>query len=135
MHLYITALMAAALALLLVVLATITIALRMRHRAPFGDGGQQPLTAAIRAHGNLAEYMPIGITLTGLLEASGVDTTILGSLAAGFVASRCLNAIGLFFPPGPPPPWPRAIGIVATLLILATMAIWLLVSVLGAMMG
>ncbi|MGG2367952.1 MAPEG family protein, partial [Salmonella enterica] len=84
----------------------------------------QPLTAAIRAHGNLAEYMPIGITLTGLLEASGVNQALLGGLAAAFVASRLLNAIGLFAPPGPPT-WPRSVGIVATLTILLAMALWL----------
>ena len=134
MHLYITALMAAALALLLVILALITISLRMRHSAAFGDGGEQQLTSAIRAHANLAEYMPIGITLTGLLEASGVNNMILGGLATGFVLSRALNAIGLFANPGPPP-WPRSVGIVATLLILLTMAVWLIVSVTGAMMG
>ncbi|MGJ3648395.1 MAPEG family protein [Sphingomonas sp. GlSt437] len=133
MHLYITALMAAALALLLVALAIATIILRMRYGAAFGDAGQQPLTSAIRAHGNLAEYMPIGITLTGLLEASGVNHVLLGGLAAGFVAARLLNAVGLFAPPGPPPPWPRAVGIVATLLILAVMALWLVASVLQTM--
>lgn len=128
MHLIITALMASALALLLVVLAANAIRLRMRYSAAFGDAGQQDLVAAIRAHGNLAEYMPIGITLTGLLEASGVNFTILAGLAGGFVFCRILNAAGLFNPPGPPGP-ARSIGIVGTLLILAVMAVWLAASV------
>jgi uncharacterized membrane protein YecN with MAPEG domain len=132
MHLIITALMASALALLLVLLAANTIRLRMRYSAAFGDGGQQDLVSAIRAHGNLAEYMPIGITLTGLLEASGVNHLILAGLAGGFVLCRVLNAVGLFNPPGPPGP-ARSIGIVGTLLILTAMAVWLLVSVLGGL--
>lgn len=134
MHLIITALTAAALAVLLVVLAVNTIRLRMKYRAPFGDHGHQDLVSSIRAHGNLAEYMPIGITLIGLLEASGVDFTILAALAAGFVGCRALNAIGLFNPPGPPGP-ARSIGIVGTLLILLALAIWLAVVVLRPLLG
>ncbi|MBY0519403.1 MAG: MAPEG family protein [Sphingomonas sp.] len=130
MHLIITALTASALAILLVGLAINTIRLRMTYRAPFGDGGHQDLVSSIRAHGNLAEYMPIGITLIGLLEASEVNATVLGALAAGFVACRGLNAIGLFNPPGPPGP-ARSIGIVGTLLILLGLAVWLVVVVLG----
>ena len=128
MHLVITALTASALAFLLVLLAVVTIRLRMKYAAAFGDGGHQDLVSAVRAHGNLAEYMPIGITLIGLLEASGVDFTILAILAAGFVGCRLLNAIGLFAPPGPPGP-ARSIGIVGTLLILLGLAGWLLASV------
>lgn len=134
MHLIITALTAAALAVLLVALAINTIRLRMKYSAAFGDHGHQDLVSSIRAHGNLAEYMPIGITLIGLLEASGVDFTILAGLATGFVGSRALNAIGLFNPPGPPGP-ARSIGIVGTLLILLALAIWLAVIVLRPLLG
>lgn len=134
MHLIITPLTAASLAILLVLLALNTIRLRMKYRAAFGDGGQQDLVSSIRAHGNLSEYMPIGITLIGLLEASGVDFTILAGLAGGFVTCRVLNAIGLFNPPGPPGP-ARSIGIVGTLLILLGMAGWLIWSVLGPMLA
>lgn len=134
MHLFITPLTAAALAILLVLLALHTIRLRLKYRAAFGDGGHQDLVSSIRAHGNLSEYMPIGITLIGLLEAIGVDFTILAGLAGGFVACRMLNAIGLFSPPGPPGP-ARSIGIVGTLLILLGLAGWLLWSVLGPILG
>ena len=129
MHLIITALTASALAVLLVLLALNTIRLRMKYSAAFGDHGHHDLVSSIRAHGNLAEYMPIGITLIGLLEASGVNFMILAGLAAGFVVSRALNAIGLFNPRGPPGP-ARSIGIVGTLLILLGLAGWLAVVVL-----
>lgn len=134
MHLNITALTAASLAILLVLLALNTIRLRMKYSAAFGDGGHQDLVSSIRAHGNLSEYMPIGITLVGLLEASGVDFMILAALSGGFVACRLLNAIGLFNPPGPPGP-ARSIGIVGTLLILLGMAVWLIWTVLGPMLA
>lgn len=134
MHLIITALTAASLAILLVLLALNTIRLRVKYRAAFGDGGHQDLVSSIRAHGNLSEYMPIGITLTGLLEASGVNVTILAGLAGAFVLCRVLNAIGLFNPPGPPGP-ARSIGIIGTLLILLGMAGWLLWTVLTPYLG
>jgi uncharacterized membrane protein YecN with MAPEG domain len=126
MHLITTALTASALALLLVFLSITTIRMRMKHSAAFGDAGQQALTSAIRAHGNLTEYAPMGVILIGLLEANGAAHMPLAITAGAFVVARVLNAIGLFNPPGPPP-LTRSIGIVATLLILLGLAIWLLV--------
>lgn len=128
MELTITGLTAAALALLLVFLSVTTIRMRMKHRAAFGDAGQHDLTAAIRAHGNLTEYAPIGLILIGLLEAGGASRTPLAITAAAFVLARVLNAKGLFNPPGPPGP-ARSAGIVATLAILTGMALWLLVRI------
>ena len=124
MPLTITALTASTLAILLVLLAILTIRQRMKYRMPFGDGHNQPLVAAIRAHANLAEYMPIGITLIALLEAGPHNPYILGGLANAFVVTRLLNAIGLFAPPGPPG-LTRSIGIVGTLLVLLGLALWL----------
>ena len=126
MHFTTTALTASALALLLVFLSITTIRMRMKHNAAFGDAGEQALTSAIRAHGNLTEYAPMGVILIGLLEANGAPHMPLAIVAAAFVVARVLNAIGLFNPPGPPP-LTRSIGIVATLLILLGLAIWLLV--------
>ena len=107
--------------------------MRMKHRASFGDAGEHALTSAIRAHGNLTEYAPIGLILIGLLEANGAGHAPLAITAAAFVAARALNAIGLFNPPGPPT-LTRSIGIVATLLILLGFAIWLLVLILLPML-
>lgn len=109
MHLTTTALTAAALAVLLVFLSVATIRMRMKHGAAYGDGGQHGLTCAIRAHGNLTEYAPIGIILIGLLELSGASHPALAITAAAFVVARVLNAWGLFSPPGPPRP-ARSIG-------------------------
>ena len=128
MHLTITALTAATLALLLVFLSVTTIRMRMKHSAAYGDAGQHDLTSAIRAHGNLTEYAPIGIILIGLLEAGGANHAALAITAAAFVGARLLNAIGLFNPRGPPKP-ARSIGIVVTLALLLGMSIWLLVRI------
>ena len=128
MQLTITALAAAALALLLVFLSITTIRMRMKHSAAYGDAGQHDLNCAIRAHGNLTEYAPVGIILIALLESGGANPTALSIAAAAFVGARLLNAIGLFNPPGPPKP-ARSIGIVVTLLTLLGLAIWLLIRV------
>jgi uncharacterized membrane protein YecN with MAPEG domain len=124
MQLTITALTAAALALLLVFLSITTIRMRMKHGAAYGDAGQHDLNCAIRAHGNLTEYAPVGIILIALLESGGANPIALSIASAAFVGARLLNAIGLFNPPGPPKP-ARSIGIVVTLLILLGLAIWL----------
>ncbi len=130
MPLIITALTASTLALLLVLLAGLTIRQRLKYSAPFGDAGQHGLTSAIRAHANLAEYMPIGISLIALIEGGPHNPLILGGAAIAFVATRALNAIGLFNPPGPPGP-ARSIGIVGTLLVLLGLALWLAARTLG----
>jgi uncharacterized membrane protein YecN with MAPEG domain len=134
MQLTITALTAAALALLLVILAVNTIRMRMRHKVAYGDAGQHDLTSAIRAHGNLTEYAPIGLILIGLLEVDGANRTALAATAAGFVLARVLNAAGLYNAPGPPKP-ARSIGIVATLAILLGLAVWLAIRMLTPDMG
>ena len=125
----ITSLTAATLTLLLVALSAITIRMRMKHSAAFGDAGQHGLTSAIRAHGNLTEYAPIGLILIGLLEFGGANPAALAITAAAFVVARALNAVGLFNPPGPPTA-ARSIGIVATLAILLGLALWLAIRVL-----
>ena len=134
MQLTITALTAAALALLLVFLSITTIRMRMKHSAAYGDAGQHELISAIRAHGNLTEYAPIGIILIALLESGGANSTILAIVAAIFVGARLLNAVGLFNPPGPPRP-ARSIGIVVTLLTLLGMAIWLFIRAALPLLG
>ncbi len=60
MQLTITALTAAALALLLVFLSITTIRKRMKHSAAYGDAGKHDLTCAIRAHGRPHRICPDG---------------------------------------------------------------------------
>lgn len=127
MDLTITGLTAAALAILLALLALDTIRNRFRTRMPFGVGEDRGLTAASRAHGNLTENAPITLILIGLLEAGGADRQILTYVAGAFVAARVLHAIGLYMQTGGPPPAPRAIGVVATLLVQLGLAGWLIV--------
>lgn len=133
MPLPITALAATALALLLVVLTLNAIRLRARYRAPFGDAGHADLRAAIRAHANLVEYMPIGLTLLGLLEGSHAPRALLALLAALFVLMRLLHAFGLQREGNRIGPL-RSAGILGTIAILATLALWLSARALPALL-
>ena len=130
MNLTITGFTAAALAILLVLLALDTVRNRFRTRLPFGTGEDRSLTAASRAHGNLAENAPIALILIALLEYGGADRQILTYAAAAFVAARLLHAMGLYLPSKGPPPLPRALGVVATLVIQLGLAGWLLARLL-----
>lgn len=120
----ITASTATALSLLLLALAADTINRRMILRMPFGDGGDPGLIAASRAHGNLAEYLPIGLALIALLESHAADRFALSIAAALFVVVRVFHAFGLRgshdgLTVG------RSVGILGTLLLLAVMTGWL----------
>jgi len=127
----ITALTASVLTLLLIILSIDAIKRRKRLGVAFGDGGDPGLASAIRAHANLTEYMPIGLTLIGLLEAHGANRIVLGTMATLFVAGRYLHANGLYRR-DPAFNAPRSMGISATILLLAAMALWLAVLVASA---
>ncbi|RYD55480.1 MAG: glutathione S-transferase [Sphingomonadales bacterium] len=130
MPLTITGFTAAALAILLVLLALDTIRNRFRTRLPFGLGDDPSLTSASRAHGNLAENAPIALILIALLEYGGADRQILTYVAAAFVLARMLHALGLYTPSKGTPPLPRALGVIATLLIQLGLAGWLVARLL-----
>lgn len=134
MPLPITALSAAMMGLLLIALSVDAINRRKALGIPFGDGGDPALMAAIRAHSNLIEYMPIGLTQMGLLEGGGAQRTALAVVAALFVASRAAHAYGLHEAKGRITV-ARTIGVVSTLFLLAVMSAWLAVMALRPMMG
>lgn len=134
MHLIITSATAAALALLLIALSLDAINRRVALRVPFGDGGDRGLIASIRAHANLTEYMPIGLAQIGLLESGGAQPLALSIVAGAFVLMRVAHAYGLHgshdkLTIG------RSVGIIGTLLMLATMAGWLLALLLRPYLG
>lgn len=134
MTLMITASAAAALSLLLIALSIDAINRRMALRMPFGDGGNPGLIAAIRAHGNLVEYMPIGLTMIGLLETNHAQPLALSIVAALFVVARVAHAQGIRashdkLTIG------RSVGIVGTLLLLAVMAGWLAAMIARPLIG
>lgn len=125
----ITSLFAALLTLLYIVLAIRIIRLRWRERVGIGTGESLPLKAAVRVHGNFAEYVPLGLILLALMEINGASETILFAMGGLLFVARVFHAIGLT----------RSIGvsIYRTIGVLGTFAM-LLVSagfVLGSFLG
>lgn len=93
--LYITALSAAILAMLGVLLTFKIVRIRRKEKISVGDGGNESLLRAIRAHSNLLEYAPIALILLGCAELNGVSRWLLAIIAIAFVAGRILHPVGL----------------------------------------
>jgi uncharacterized protein len=127
MPLPVTAFVAAVCAIMLLVTTIATIRTRLRLRVAFGDGGEQALVAASRAHGNLAENAPIVILLLGVLELAKANHMALMVIGAIFLLGRVAHIFGMFavHVPGKAPV-PRQIGVAITLLTLAALSGWAL---------
>jgi uncharacterized membrane protein YecN with MAPEG domain len=97
LELPITAMTAALFAILMVILSAQTSMGRARLKASHGDQGDEALRRRIRAHGNFAEYAPMALILLGLVEAFGATRATLIGLAAAFVGTRLLHALGMLY--------------------------------------
>lgn len=71
--------------------------IKMRHRMQvvLGDGNDPALSRAIRAHGNFAEYVPLGLVLAGLLELQGHSHLLLHLIGTLLLGGRFVHAFGL----------------------------------------
>lgn len=96
----ITANYLAVLGLIYAALALEVIRLRRSSKAPFGDGDDESLRSAIRAHGNFMEYVPIIALMTALLEMSGASPLRIHLLMAALVLSRLLHPLVMSTTPG-----------------------------------
>lgn len=86
---------AAANAFLLLLLAMLTTRARRATRTSLGDGGNAQMIQATRAHGNAAEYIPIGLILLWALINVGAPTWLLHLQGATLTLGRVLHALGL----------------------------------------
>lgn len=91
----ITGIYAALAALLIVALARNVIGLRRQYKVALGDGGHQDLLAAIRAHANAIEYLPIGLLLLLLLELSQSPAWLIHLLGSLYIIGRLIHANGV----------------------------------------
>ena len=89
------------LVLWLVVLSFGVVAQRRRLKVAFGDGGHVSLTAAGRAFGNAAEYVPVGLIALLLLALTGATPLLIHALGATLLVGRVIHAAGLLFQKGP----------------------------------
>ena len=95
----ITAIYLALLALVYVALGLQVSRLRRSHRAAFGDAGHPGLRAAIRAHANFAEYVPLIVLMVALLEMSGLPGPRVHLLMGALLVSRLLHPVGMYAAP------------------------------------
>jgi len=89
-----------ALALIYVALALQVVRLRRRARASFGDGGNDSLKCAIRAHSHFAEYVPLIALMVALLELSGLPAAGVHGLMGTLLVARLLHPLGMYARPG-----------------------------------
>ncbi len=81
--------------LVFVVLAARVIVARWQYKVGLGDGDQPELQRRIRAHGNAAEFMPMGLIVLGALALMPVSVWWVHGLGATFTIGRVFHAIGL----------------------------------------
>lgn len=60
-----------------------------------GDGGNEALQLAIRAHANAVEYIPIALALLFMLEFNGAPKLLVHILGVTLLIGRVLHAMGL----------------------------------------
>ena len=94
---------------------------RLKGKILIGDGGDVSMLAGMRAHANFVEYAPFVLILIGLIELAGGSPFWLQVAAVVFVVARIAHPLGMFR--GNENPL-RAVGILATWVILALLAGW-----------
>lgn len=124
MHVTVTPIFAALLGLIFVFLSIRTVSARRKAQVSLGDGGDEPLQKAIRAHANFIEYVPITLLMMLFLEMRAVSIYVIIVLGVLLFVGRCLHAVGVSRTP--PNFQFRKIGMVFTFLALLIASLWLL---------
>lgn len=119
----VTSLYAALNAFLTLALGVNVSRVRTQHKVFRGDGGHAGLGAAIRAHGNNAEHVPLALILLLVAELGGGNSTALHVFGGALLVARLAHAFGMLR--GSPV---QAVGALLTLVVqlgLAVYALWL----------
>jgi hypothetical protein len=87
-----TALYAALLAALYLFLTVRVVRARQARQVDMGSGDDVLLRRYVRAHGNFAEYAPIGLVMLGLLELGGWAPWLLHLLGLLLLGGRVAHA-------------------------------------------
>ena len=97
--------------------------LRISNKISIGDGGNEALTARMRAQANFVEYTPFFLILLGLIELAIGSAMWLWVVAMIYILARIAHAFGMDRPQ-PDPLRLRMIGIIVTFLILLGLALY-----------
>ncbi|MFL1468172.1 MAPEG family protein [Marinobacter sp. HN1S83] len=129
----VTAVFAAVTGLLLLVLSTYVVRFRLQYRKGMGVTDDRDFEAAVRAHGNLVEYAPLGLLMLGLAELNGVPGHLVYWAGMALVVGRILHAWGMINGRGGPHK-ARMAGIALTwlaILMTAVLLLWNVFQVYG----
>jgi len=116
-----TSIIAAILTIIFVKLSFAVIGLRRKNKVSLGSGGYDDLERAIRAQGNFAEYVPIGLILIACLELNGAPWWLVILPGIALIIGRLIHAKGINEPP--PNFSSRVLGMKFTFGTLITLAI------------
>ncbi|MBU3581988.1 MAPEG family protein [Polynucleobacter sp. AP-Capit-er-40B-B4] len=116
-----TSIIAAILTIIFVKLSFAVIGLRRKNKVGLGSGGYDELERAIRAQGNFAEYVPIGLILIACLELNGAPWWLVILPGITLIIGRLIHAKGINEPP--PNFSSRVLGMKFTFGTLITLAI------------
>jgi uncharacterized membrane protein YecN with MAPEG domain len=97
--LLITSLITAVLTMIFIKLSFAVIKLRRQNKVGLGNGGNDDLERAIRAQGNFAEYVPLGIILIACLELNGAPWVLVAIPGITLIIGRLIHAKGINTPP------------------------------------
>jgi uncharacterized membrane protein YecN with MAPEG domain len=131
--LHITAATASILTFIYVFLAINVIKIRKQEKVALGDGSHPRLQAAIRAHGNFAEYVPLNLILLAMLEMNHMSSWVLLALAVTLAMGRVIHAVSILS--NPQKFSLRVLGMQLTFGALITMAMLNLNPLVNAVMG
>jgi uncharacterized protein len=116
-----TSIIAAILTIIFVKLSFAVIGLRRKNKVGLGTGGFDDLERAVRAQGNFAEYVPIGLILIACLELNGAPWWLVILPGITLIIGRLIHAKGINEPP--PNFSSRVLGMKFTFGTLITLAI------------
>jgi uncharacterized membrane protein YecN with MAPEG domain len=97
MTLAITGVYAAALTALYLLLSARVILVRRSQRINLGDGGNPDMLRRMRAHGNFAEYAPLGLILLLIAEQQGTAALWLHVTGGMLLAGRVAHGVNFTF--------------------------------------
>jgi uncharacterized membrane protein YecN with MAPEG domain len=110
-------------ALLVIALGVSVTRLRVATGALAGDPQPKELILPVRAHGNAAEWVPLGLVLLLVIELSGAASRFALHLTGGsFFLARVLHAVGFYTKSKL-----GAAGAALNYLVLLVMSVWALV--------
>ena len=97
MTLAVTGIYAAALTALYLLLSLRVIRHRRANGISLGDGGDDAMARKMRAHGNFAEYAPLGLILLAIAELQGEPGLWLHLMGGMLTAGRLAHGLNFSF--------------------------------------